>query len=196
MGLYANGVRGIHDSVVHRITATYDRRMSLANVITLSRGLMIAPVVILLAFGHRWAAWWLFGVACATDLVDGYVARARDEVTRLGQVLDPIVDKALYVSVLCTLFVVGDLSSWALGLFLAPQVAIGLGALILRVRRNAVQQARLPGKAASALAFGAIAFLIVDWPGGTELFYAAIALTFVAAGDYAVSGLKLKRSSQ
>ena len=75
MGLYANGVLGIHGSVVHRIVATYDRRMSLANVITLSRGLMIAPVVILLVSGHRWAAWWLFGVACATDLVDGYVAR-------------------------------------------------------------------------------------------------------------------------
>lgn len=169
--------------------------MSLANVITLSRGLMIAPVVILLVSGHRWAAWWLFGVACATDLVDGYVARARDEVTRLGQVLDPIVDKALYVSVLCTLFVVGDVSSWALGLFLAPQVAIGLGALILRVRMNAVQPARLPGKAASALAFGAIAFLIVGWPGGIELFYAAIALTFLAATDYAISGLKLGSSS-
>ncbi len=169
--------------------------MSLANLITLSRGVMIVPVVILLTTGHRWAAWWLFGIACATDLIDGFVARARNEVTQLGKVLDPIVDKALYVAVLCSLYVVGDIPTWALALFLVPQVAIGLGALFLKARRNAVQQAKLPGKAASALAFGAIAFLIVRWPGGIELFYAAIAATFVAATDYAISGLKLKSSS-
>jgi len=169
--------------------------MSLANLITLSRGLMIAPVVILLASGHRWAAWWLFGVACATDLIDGYVARARDEVTRLGQVLDPIVDKSLYVSVLCVFTVLGDIPLWALGLFLLPQVSIGLGALLLKARKDAVQQAKLPGKAASALAFIAIAFLLVRWPGGIEIFYAAIAATYVAAADYALSGIRLQGSS-
>jgi len=169
--------------------------MTLANLITLSRGLMIVPVVILLATGHRWAAWWLFGVACATDLIDGFVARARNEVTQLGKVLDPIVDKSLYVAVLCTLSVVGDIPTWALALFLAPQVAIGLGALFLKVRKNTVQQAKLPGKAAATLAFGAIAFLIVRWPGGIEIFYAAIAATFLAATHYAILGIKHERNS-
>jgi CDP-diacylglycerol--glycerol-3-phosphate 3-phosphatidyltransferase len=168
--------------------------MSLANLITLSRGLMIVPVVALLAAGHRWAAWWLFGVACATDLVDGFVARARGEVTRLGKVLDPIVDKALYVSALCLLYVVGDVPAWAFALFLVPQASIGLGALLLHARKNAIQQAKLPGKAASALAFVALAFLIVRWPGAIELFYAAIAATYLAAIDYAISGVRLKRN--
>jgi len=167
--------------------------MTLANLITLSRGVMIVPVVILLTTGHRWAAWWLFGIACATDLIDGFVARARNEVTQLGKVLDPIVDKSLYVAVLCTLYVVGDIPTWALALFLSPQVAIGLGALFLKVRKNAVQQAKLPGKAAAALAFGAIAFLIVRWPGGIEIFYAAIAATFLAATDYAISGMRMPK---
>ena len=169
--------------------------MSLANVITLSRGFMIAPVVILLASGHRWAAWWLFGIACSTDLIDGIVARARNEVTQLGKVLDPIVDKALYVSVLSILTVLGDIPLWALGLFLVPQISIGIGALLLKARKNAVQQARLPGKAASALAFVAIAFLLVGWPGGIEIFYAATALTFLAATDYAISGARLQRGA-
>jgi len=175
--------------------AAYDRFMSLANVITLSRGLMIVPIIFLLASGNRWAAWWLFGIACATDLIDGFVARTRNEVTRLGQVLDPIADKALYVSILSMLFVLGDIPWWAFGLFLLPQVAIGFGALMLKTRKNAVQQARLPGKAASALAFVAIAFLLVGWPGGLEIFYAATALTFGAATDYAISGIRLKATS-
>jgi len=166
--------------------------MSMANLITLIRGLMIAPIVVLLASGHRWAAWWLFGVACSTDLIDGMVARARNEVTRLGKVLDPIVDKSLYVSILSTLAVLGDLPLWALVLFLIPQMAIGVGAVLLKARKNAIQQAKLPGKAASALAFIAIAFLVVRWPGGIEIFYAATALTFIAAADYAISGIRLQ----
>ena len=170
--------------------------MSLANLITLTRGVMIVPIVVLLASGHRWAAWWLFGFASATDLIDGVVARARNEVTQLGKVLDPIVDKCLYVSILCVLYVVGDVPTWALSLFLIPQVSIGIGALVLRVRKNAVQQAKLPGKAASALAFIAIAFLVVDWPGGIEIFYAATAATYVAAVDYAISGIRLARNAR
>lgn len=158
--------------------------MSVANLITLSRGVAIVPIVVLLASGHRWAAWWLFGFACATDLIDGLVARARDEVTRLGKALDPLVDKALYLSVLFTLFALGDVPTWALVLFLVPQAALALGAFVLRVRRNVVQGARVPGKAASALSFTAIAFLIVGWPGGREILYAAIGLTYVAAIDY------------
>ena len=169
--------------------------MSVANLITLSRGIAIVPIVFLLASGHRWAAWWLFGFACATDLIDGLVARARNEVTRLGQVLDPMVDKALYVSVLCVLFVVGDIPALAFALFLLPQVAIGVGALVLRVQKNAVQQARTVGKVAAALAFGAIAFLMVRWPGGVELLYMAIGATFAGAIDYAISGIKLKRTT-
>ena len=168
--------------------------MSLANLITMSRGIAIVPIVLLLATGHRWAAWWLFGFACATDLIDGWVARARDEVTRLGKALDPLVDKALYLSVLFTLFALGDIQTWALVLFLIPQAALALGALVLRLRSNAVQGARILGKAAAFLSFIAIAFLIVGWPGGKEILYSAIGLTYVAATDYIISGVKLKRN--
>ncbi len=167
--------------------------MSIANLITISRGLAIIPLIILLANGHRWAAWWLFGFASLTDLIDGYVARARDEVTRLGQALDPLVDKALYVSLLCTLYAIGDVPLWALIAFFVPQATLALGALVLRLGRNAVQQARIPGKAAAALAFISIAFLLVEWPGGREILYAAIALTYIATTDYVISGLKLMR---
>jgi len=194
-GIIRKAVQGFHDPVVKRIRATYDGTMSLANLITFSRGLMIAPIIVFLATGNRWAAWWLFGIACSTDLIDGIVARARNEVTKLGQVLDPIMDKSLYVSILCMLYVIGDIPALAFALFLIPQVAIGFGALILKKRKNAIQQARLPGKAASALAFVSIAFLLVGWPGGIQIFYAATAATFVAATDYAVSGIRLKRTT-
>ncbi len=163
--------------------------MSIANLITLSRAVAIVPVIVLLMSGHRWAAWWLFGFACATDLFDGVVARRRGEVTALGKVLDPLVDKAMYLSVLCGLYVLGEIPAWAMAAFLVPQVGLGFGALALRVGRGAVQGARFPGKAASLLAFAAIAFLMVNWPGGIELFYAAIGMTYIAGADYLRSAL-------
>jgi CDP-diacylglycerol--glycerol-3-phosphate 3-phosphatidyltransferase len=166
--------------------------MSLANAITITRGIAIAPIVILLLTGHRWAAWWLFGFACATDLVDGFVARTRGEVTRMGKVLDPLVDKAMYVAVLFSLYVLGDVPTWAVVVFLIPQVGLGFGALFLRVRSDAVQGARVLGKAAAGLAFVSIAFLLVQWPGGREIFYAAIAATYLAGVDYLISALSIQ----
>jgi len=108
----------------------YHGLMSLANKITIARALLIAPTVACLLMGHRTIALILFAIACASDVVDGMVARARDEVTTWGKVLDPAADKALYVALFSSLYVMGELPLLALVLFLIPQVALGLGALL------------------------------------------------------------------
>jgi phosphatidylglycerophosphate synthase len=167
--------------------------MSVANLITLARGALVAPVVYLFLSGQRTAAAALFALVCVGDVVDGMVARAREEVTPLGKALDPIVDKALYVSLLSALLVLGEMSPWAYGAFLVPQIGLALGALVLQVRHQQVQAARLVGKAASALSFFGLFFLLVRWPGGTSLFYTAVALTYVAGADYLVAAISLGR---
>ena len=85
----------------------YHDRMSLANKITLARALLIAPTVACLLMGYRTVALILFGIACASDVLDGMVARARNEITTWGKVLDPAADKALYVALFCALYVMG-----------------------------------------------------------------------------------------
>ena len=125
--------------------------MSLANKITIARAFLIAPAVICLLNGYRVAALFLFGFACLGDVIDGMVARARNEITNWGKVLDPAVDKALYVSLLSSLFVMGELPTLALVLFLIPQVAIMLGAVFLKAGKGAVQGAKIIGKGASFL---------------------------------------------
>lgn len=169
--------------------------MSLANVITIARGFLIPPILVLFFAGHRMEALVLFLVACAGDVVDGMVARARGEITTWGKVLDPTVDKALYLSLLFSLYVHRDVSTLALVLFLIPQVGLGLGALVLRFRRRTVQGSRILGKIASLLSFAAIGFLLAGWQGGTELLYAAIAATYVASMDYYRAGRAPQPSS-
>ncbi len=167
--------------------------MSAANLITLVRGALVAPVVYLLLSGHRTAAAVLFALVCAGDIADGVVARARHEVTLLGKALDPMVDKALYVSLLSSLLVLGELSPWAYGAFLLPQVGLGIGAIVLQWRHRRVQAARLLGKGASLLSFLGLFFLLVRWPGGQELFLAAVAATYVAGVDYLIAARSVGR---
>ena len=78
--------------------------MNLPNSLTLLR-IFIVPllvVVLLTPFSEDWFGLprHIFGVAlflgaALTDYLDGHFARSRDQVTRLGQLLDPIADKLL-----------------------------------------------------------------------------------------------------
>ena len=65
------------------------------------------PVILLLLvlpFGWTaWAAWFLFTIAGITDFLDGYMARRENNVSKIGQFLDPIADKLLVSAVLLLL---------------------------------------------------------------------------------------------
>jgi len=169
--------------------------MSLANKITIGRAALIPGILVLAVYGQRTAALVLFLIACAGDVLDGLAARARGEITTWGTVLDPIVDKILYFSVVVVLAVQGDLPLLALVLYLIPQIGLGLGAIALRRGRRVVQGSRWLGKGASLVTFVGIVFLLVGWPGGIGVFYGATAATYVAAIDYARSGCRLQASS-
>jgi len=80
-----------------------ERRITLPNLLTLSRiGLAFCVVGAMLL--HRWSfACILFLIAASTDMLDGFLARFYDEKTQLGAALDPIADKFLVLSVFFTL---------------------------------------------------------------------------------------------
>ena len=101
--------------------------VNLANGLTVVR-LILVPVVVvcLLAEGPGWrvAAFFAFGVASVTDLLDGRIARSRGLITDFGKIADPIADKALTGAALVTLSFLGWLPWWVTCVILVREIAV------------------------------------------------------------------------
>ena len=86
---------------------------NLANALTIARIGLIPFILVTFFINHptpRLIAACLFGLACITDFLDGFVARALDQETRFGQIIDPIADKLLVASTLLMLVGFGRIS--------------------------------------------------------------------------------------
>ena len=86
--------------------------MSIPNLITLGRILLVPIVVWAIWSGAMWAAFVLFLAAGVSDAVDGYLAKRFGMTTVLGAYLDPLADKALIVSIYVTLGIIGKIPGW------------------------------------------------------------------------------------
>lgn len=111
------------------------------------------------------AAFVLLAVAGATDWLDGYLARRLNQRTRLGVLLDPLVDRVYIAATLLGLALRGFIPWWLVGILLARELL--LVALVPRLRRSG--RMALPvtfvGKAATfALLWGFPLLLLSDVP--------------------------------
>ena len=103
--------------------------VNLPNALTMGR-LLVVPffALLLLADGAsdstRMLAAGLFALACATDVVDGRLARSRGQVTDFGVMADPIADKALVGAALVGLSLLDVLPWWATAVILGRELAV------------------------------------------------------------------------
>ena len=101
--------------------------MTTPNKITIAR-IAVTPILAWLIYQDglvdRWMAFVLFTLAAISDVVDGNLARTRGEITRFGQLLDPIADKLLVLVTFVPLYGIGHLPLWLVILVLAREVII------------------------------------------------------------------------
>lgn len=86
--------------------------MSIPNLITLGRVILVPIVFWLLLNGQLQAAFLAFVVAGVSDGIDGFLAKRFGWETELGAYLDPLADKLLLVCIFIALGVTGRLPSW------------------------------------------------------------------------------------
>lgn len=105
--------------------------LTLANALTALR-IALAPVfLVLYVHGDPARALAAFAAAAATDVLDGMVARALGQQTRLGEFLDPIADKILAACALVALAATGRLPWWLPAIVVTRDLALLVGTALL-----------------------------------------------------------------
>ena len=104
--------------------------MSIPNLITLARILLVPVLVWAIIAGEMQLAFLLFLVAGISDAVDGFLAKRFGMATELGAYLDPLADKVLIVSIYVALGITGALEAWLVILVVSRDIMI-VGAVLL-----------------------------------------------------------------
>lgn len=158
-------------------------------------------VVILVLSGERPAAYLaaaLFVVAGVTDGLDGYLARRHASVTRMGQWLDPLADKALITAPVVALVIVGGFPLWAAAVIVVREFAVSLLRAWLGTRGRAMPASWWGKVKTAAQLLVVLLYLLPDLsePARDVRFWfllAAVALTVWSGLDYLWRTLRTPR---
>lgn len=188
-----------------------------ANLLGLAR-IAATPVVIALILigdpGLGMVAFVLFALAALTDFFDGWVARARGEVSPLGVFMDLTADKVLVAGVLVAMVEVGLLPTWIVATILVRELVIA-GIRQAAAAADTVIPARPLGKAKTLVTLAGMALLLLAWDAATGgptrpiagledtmrtagfwTMVAATVLTIVSGWDYLRGSLPLLRGER
>ena len=164
------------------------------NALTLLRFAAIPLFIWLLLddrTGPSWPAGIVFGLAAATDQLDGYLARRWRVESQFGKVADPLADR-LMIDTAVVLLVALDRLPWvALIILLRDLILVG-GYKFVVPKGYELEVSRL-GKIATWGLYASIGFVLVtsegtEWP--IVCFWINLALAVIAAGQYILKARK------
>lgn len=186
------------DRVGERTLGTSGQAFNLPNLLTFSRILLVPVYVALFStptVNRSLAAAAVFGIAALTDLLDGYIAKQRAQITKIGCLLDPIADKFLVISGLVLLVQFQRVEAWLAITLITRELTI-TGIRAIAASRGLIIAAGTLGK--YKVVFQMMAIIVLTLEGtfalpvlnlhliGTVGLYAALVLSLVSAGHYIV----------
>lgn len=179
--------------------------LTFPNILTLSRIVLLVPLITLLFIQESWAAWTAFAiyvVAVFTDFLDGYMARSMKLVSAFGKFLDPTSDKIFVTSLLSVLVGIGRLPDlWMLPVIIILTREFMISGLreFLGPKDIQIPVSRL-AKWKTTLQMFAIGFLVVGpygevvLPGSLQIgqwgLVLAAVLTVITGWDYLKNSIK------
>ena len=125
----------------------------------------------------------VFVIASVTDFFDGFIARAWDQKTKLGAVIDPLADKMLTLGAFLGLMMIDRASPWAVYLILVREFFI-TGFRVVMAGEGVEVAASMAGKIKTVCQMVAIGFLTMQWPFGEFLLWLSVALTLYSGFEY------------
>jgi cardiolipin synthase len=182
------------------------RVLTVPNAISVAR-LAGVPVFLWLVLGPK-ADWWAVGLLIAaglSDWLDGKLARAWNQQSRLGQVLDPAADRLYIAATLAGLAIRGIIPWWLVAVLASRELVLGAALLVLRRHSYGPLQVSLVGKAATLCLLYAFPLLFIGEHAGPAALIARVAgwafaiwgsaLYWWAAGLYLVQTRQLVAST-
>lgn len=154
------------------------------------------------SFSNNWKsiiAAGIFVLISATDWLDGYLARSRNEITDFGKFMDPLADKILVAAALICLVELGDLPTWVVLIILAREFIVS-GVRMMAASKGVVIAASMVGKFKTVFQMIAIVLFSIKrsymfgslgeafgdflWVISWIIMLIALALTIVSLIDY------------
>ncbi|MEX3008255.1 CDP-alcohol phosphatidyltransferase family protein [Hoeflea sp. TYP-13] len=166
--------------------------MTIPNIITFMRFLMVPAVVYALLLGEMMPAFVIFVIAGISDGVDGFIARQFNQQSELGAYLDPIADKLLLVTVFIMLAILGFLPHWLVVLVVSRDVLIVIAVILSSVMAQPVAVNPIfVSKANTAFQIALASVVLAELAFGVTfgdlrliLIYSVAALTILSAAAY------------
>lgn len=186
--------------------AASNRVLNVPNGLSLIRLILAFLVGILVELGQFPAAMWVFIVAASTDFMDGWWARKFNQVTKVGRILDPFVDKIIITAVLIALAAIpgSQFQPWMVTLI------VGREFLVTSIRamvegKGGDFSARWMGKWKMVVQCAAVVASLLLLDGFTDaawlhwatvaLVWAALAITIASGADYVIQAVRLSKTT-
>lgn len=139
--------------------------MNLANKLTILRIFLVPIFLIFISVKNipygTVIATAVFVIASATDKLDGYIARSRNQVTKFGKIMDPLADKMLVTAALISLVDFQIIPGWACIIIIAREFAV-TGLRSVASAEGIVIAASKWGKAKTVIQIVAIIFALIN----------------------------------
>lgn len=170
--------------------------MNLPNALTLGR-IFLVPLLVVVLLTSSWSPFGvsqallgagIFGLASLTDWLDGYLARRRQQVTGLGEWMDPLADKLLVTAALVSLVSMRRAPAWMVAVILGREFSVTVLRSIVTARGQTLPASPV-GKIKMAAQVVAILALILGSPDRPVLLGLGTAALWVAAIAALVSGV-------
>lgn len=185
---------------------TQKSSLNLPNVISLIR-IAMAPVLVVMLLSPEQTmslvSAILFIIVCATDWLDGYIARKKGIITSLGKFLDPLADKLLITTAFIMLIPLGRVPAWIVALMIGREIAV-TGLRAIAVDSGIVIAASRLGKIKTVSQIVCLVPLIThyEWYGldfqfiGTALLIPAFVFTMWSGLDYFIGFFKASPAAE
>lgn len=134
------------------------------NIVTVLRFLLVPVFVYQVAGENYLPAFWTLAVLGATDWIDGFIARFFDQMSTVGQWLDPLADRLAMLIVTLTLVQFQLAPGWLLVVILVPDAVLFLNAMLLFAGNPHLQVSPMGKVRTASLLISLPLLLLVDLP--------------------------------